>query len=604
MPDSCGITIPDPGPQPVAPEPLGRGGWLALDLRSLALMRVSVAVMLLVDLALRAREVGMFYTDTGVLPRADMLAEWTGSAKYFAYSWFGTAGPQYAIMAVHALVTLLLLVGYRTRIVTILSWFLLTSLHMRNPLVCHGGDHMVRLALFWAIFLPIGARWSIDSALNTVPRRRNDAYFDFPVIAFLVQLSLVYVAAAVHKILAPAWQAGDGVYYALHVDQHVTAAGIWMQQFDFVLPLLTWLTILVELLGPLLLFLPRFTSGARLLTMLGFIGLHVMFGVCFYLTVFPFMAVAIWLGVLPGPVWDRVFSWLRTEKRTGLRIYYDGDCGFCQRTAWILRTFLLLPETPVVKAQSDATIEQVFRANDSWVVIDHAGKQHLHFDGIVTVLRHSPIAWPLAPLAGLPPCRAIGNACYRLLAKNRNLASKLTFFLRPRPMNVKPSLIRSGLAFALIGFVCLLNIRTLHDMTKRLVPRPLEAAGRAVHIAQKWDMFVNGTEHDGWYVLRAVKADGTELDLITGAPVTYEKPLGISSMYPTHRWAVCVILSRETDRRGGNFVRYICDDWNRSHDGGDRLVEVELVHMYEFTEPGFEHPAQRQSIAILRCVDG
>ena len=52
--------MPDPDPQPVEPEALGRGGWLALDLRSLALMRVAVAVTLLVDLALRAREIATF----------------------------------------------------------------------------------------------------------------------------------------------------------------------------------------------------------------------------------------------------------------------------------------------------------------------------------------------------------------------------------------------------------------------------------------------------------------------------------------------------------------------------------------------------------------
>lgn len=49
-----------------------------------------------------------------------------------------------------------LLVGYKTRLVSIMSWFLLMSLHNRNFLVLHGGDTLLRAALFWACFCPGG----------------------------------------------------------------------------------------------------------------------------------------------------------------------------------------------------------------------------------------------------------------------------------------------------------------------------------------------------------------------------------------------------------------------------------------------------------------
>ena len=32
----------------------------------------------------------------------------------------------------------------------------------RNPIILHGGDIVLRMMLFWSLFLPLGARWSAD----------------------------------------------------------------------------------------------------------------------------------------------------------------------------------------------------------------------------------------------------------------------------------------------------------------------------------------------------------------------------------------------------------------------------------------------------------
>ena len=52
----------------------------------------------------------------------------------------------------------LLLVGYRTGLATCVSWFMLLSVQARNPIILQGGDVLLRLLLFWGIFLPLGER--------------------------------------------------------------------------------------------------------------------------------------------------------------------------------------------------------------------------------------------------------------------------------------------------------------------------------------------------------------------------------------------------------------------------------------------------------------
>jgi hypothetical protein len=69
------------------------------------------------------------------------------------------------LFAIAALVAIALLVGYRTRLATVLL-ALLASLQARNPTLIQGGDNLLLLLLFWGMFLPLGARFAIDAALD------------------------------------------------------------------------------------------------------------------------------------------------------------------------------------------------------------------------------------------------------------------------------------------------------------------------------------------------------------------------------------------------------------------------------------------------------
>ena len=56
-----------------------------------------------------------------------------------------------------------LLIGWRTRPASLLSWFLLISLLARNPLIVGEGDRLLALLLLWAGFLPLGRHFSVDA---------------------------------------------------------------------------------------------------------------------------------------------------------------------------------------------------------------------------------------------------------------------------------------------------------------------------------------------------------------------------------------------------------------------------------------------------------
>ena len=103
----------------------------------------------------------------------------------------GTADFQGALFVIAGLFALALLVGWWTRLATAASWFLLTSLHARNPMVLQGGDTLLRLLLFWGLFLPLGraGRWT---AWRRGGRPPGDAEVSAGSAALVLQVCFVY----------------------------------------------------------------------------------------------------------------------------------------------------------------------------------------------------------------------------------------------------------------------------------------------------------------------------------------------------------------------------------------------------------------------------
>src|SRR5262245_23063066 len=244
------------------------------DLRSLAVLRIGLGLLILVDLAQRATDLTAHYTDFGLLPRADLLlvspSRWLVSLHLVSGVWQAQA----LLFAVAGICALALLVGYRTRLATIASWLLFTSLNTRNPMVVLGADVLLRVVLFWAMFLPLGARYSVDRAWLGATNGSRPRVLSAATVAYLLQIVLVYWFTALRKS-DPEWRsAGTALYYALSLDHLTTPLGHALLQFPALLTALTHGVLWLEFLGPLLLFIPFWTGPIRIAVVLAFVLMH------------------------------------------------------------------------------------------------------------------------------------------------------------------------------------------------------------------------------------------------------------------------------------------------------------------------------------------
>ena len=285
---------------------------VSVDLRALAAFRIGLGTLLLADLARRSRWLTAFYTDDGVLPRGAFLADYeTIRSVYLLVGEPWAVGLLFGVSGVAALA---LAVGYRTRLAAVVSWALLLSLQTRNPMVLNAGDSLLLMLLFWSVFLPLGARWSVDAVRRADPpdgpvsadgsaasRRDGPAVATVATMALLVQMLVMYLTNAVHKLEGDLWTSGEAVVYVMQADQFTYLLGNHIAEFHGLLRVLTVVWVGLLFASPLLLLL---TGVPRAAVASLFVGMHLGMAVTMRIDLFPIVVVVGFVPFFQTPVWD------------------------------------------------------------------------------------------------------------------------------------------------------------------------------------------------------------------------------------------------------------------------------------------------------------
>ena len=580
---------------PNAPRPLYRYLERAygLDLRSLALFRIGLAALIIGDLIWRAQDLRAFYTDFGVLPRAVLLDRFADQWLISLHLLSGETLVQSFMFMLALGLGVMLLVGYRTKLATIASWVLLISLQNRNPIILQGGDILFRMLVFWAMFLPLNAHFSFDRALDNSDAEPPQRVFTIGSVALLAQVAFLYGFAMMLKS-APQWRTeASAVYYALSLEQMATPVGRFLLHFPGFLRVLTFLTLRIEALVPVLLFWPFASGPVRTAAVVLMIAFQLGLLVGLHLGHFPLVALVAVIGLLP------TWAWSKAEERCGTRhavtVYYDGTCEFCRKMVRILAAFRLAGGTVIRRGQDDPHALAEMTREDSWVVVDRGGTHYFKSAALAAVLRGSvlgPLAWMLA----LSPVRAIADRLYEWIASHRTLLTGLATPLRDRPLELRAHWLTSALAAFFLAYVLWWNLGTVS--ARVAMPDRFRWIGVATRTDQMWDMFAPyPLLDDGWYVIRGVLQNGREVDVFRdGAPVSFAKPsaAAIAAQYKDERWRKYLMnlyLAVNSDYRL-YYGRYLCREWNagKAADDPTQLNTFDIYFMIRTNVPWTQPP--------------
>ncbi|MBX6420796.1 MAG: HTTM domain-containing protein [Nevskia sp.] len=556
-----------------------------IDLRTLALFRVCVGTVLFIDMIRRFSDLRAFYTDQGVLPRS-WLAQLEGPWRFSLHAASGGAWYEALLLAVAVLAAFALMIGWRARLAAFVSWLLLASLCTRNPLILLGGDYLLTCLLFWAMFLPIGARFSVDAALSQAPLE-NTRHLSWASAALTLQVLSVWFFGALMKTGHQWWPDGTAVYYTLSLDGYSWPWSHWLLHFPRVMQGLTYFVYWLEMLGPLLALSPFFTRPLRFVVMALLTCMHTGFLLLLAIGFFPWVSLSSLTVLVGGWVWERLAR--RRPLGEGVRLYYDGQCGACLKLALLLRTFLILPRMQLQPAQSAPRAETLWRNQKSWVLIDENDRAWLKGQALIALLRRSPAFFWLGALLSGAGLRRAADALHDFLAGHKErLARWIDARLPYHQRRFTSGRIAQGVAALLmaaclawnLATVALLPFGTFALLTPIIYP---------LRIEQFWQMFAPFPFTDnGWYVMPGKLADGSSVDVLRpGKPLSYDKPWSIALDFPNQRWQV--YENRMYDHRFAQhrlyWARYLCREWNREAPEDKKLLSFNIVYMLMRTPP-------------------
>jgi hypothetical protein len=275
-----------------------------LDLRSIGLLRIGIALCLLIDIGGRAADLEAHYTDAGLFPRdaAIETADAWHISLHFANGQYVFQAILFALAAVSAVC---LLVGVQTRLAAIASWVLIVSLQNRNFIILNGADVLLRMIVFFSLFLPLGARFSVDRLRRiSRPATPTNWIASSGTVFYLIQFMLVYVFAGLIKSEIPAWRDGTGLAYALRSPEFVDPLGLVVVENAGAMKVLNGVVVYGELFGSFLLLIPIWNWAMRLAVVLSFSALHILIAATMSVGMFPLVGIVAATAFLPSEFWD------------------------------------------------------------------------------------------------------------------------------------------------------------------------------------------------------------------------------------------------------------------------------------------------------------
>ena len=272
---------------------------LSLNQFSVFLYRILLGFYLLFSLGQRSQDLSIHYSDQGVLTTDDIFKLydfWVPSVHLLS----GNSSFQLGLFLLSALLAVAIIFGHRTKWALFLSWLLLNSLHFRNPWVLDAGDEILLLSLFWTIFLP-------DELLDSKPvifkNDKTASIFSMGNLGFIFQLCCIYFFSALLKLQSHWLIDSGGLYYALK-SQSTSGIALFLLSFpkEF-FKVMNVVVLFLELLGPLLLFIPQKSHLLRKWIPVIFIFFHLSIGFVLEIWRFSIFCMILWIPLLSGEVW-------------------------------------------------------------------------------------------------------------------------------------------------------------------------------------------------------------------------------------------------------------------------------------------------------------
>lgn len=290
-------------------------GYFEIDFRSIAAFRIAIGILMIADSIGRLNLQPVYLSDSGVYPLVLALSELQESSRggFFWSFCFVNASDLFQILILVSYGTggVLIALGVSSIWVRIAVWILLCSVQVRNPHLGNAGDTLLRLYLFWSLFIPF-EKSPYSLFQSSISKQSSLTLVGGRAAGLMLQVAFVYLFSCLIKG-DPVWRL-DGVAMerALKLESFALPFAEVILQRPELLKVLCKVTIVLQEVAPFLVFSPVYRSALRVVVPFLMIGFHLIgIGMVLAIGLFPFISAAGWLIFFPPAFWDFGLRWVR-----------------------------------------------------------------------------------------------------------------------------------------------------------------------------------------------------------------------------------------------------------------------------------------------------
>lgn len=602
------------------------------DPRTLGTLRIVIGFLLAADSIRHWKEARYFYSNTGMVTNHFLLYKPFSGHNFSLWNSFSSPTEVHLIFAFATLCNICLMVGYRTRLASILSFILVTSQDNRLVLVENGGYIVVNLIAAWSMFMPLGRRFSVDALLRSYREHKEKGWSDLsdrfrPADKYELDVSAIYLLATLDLAMVyffnvvnksgHIWRTGLTVHYVLHLDRMVTGIAVFFREL---LPLwmtrvVTWVVLAMETFICVFILSPTGRRYTRPLAMLLMHVVHTLFGTMFRLGPFSWFLMG-WSYLLPRPeTWADLETWYRKKARP-VTVVLDRRSPLAFAIGRLLARLdgldllELLPsaeeeQSPPLLAAKTADSPPVTGMEAFRLVL-----QALPAGRFVRVLLIVGSLGTIGPLLRFLERRREGVARFfglRLWAQGKpELPADSP--LRQRLGRIRVTTRETFIAYlATCAFFQLMNEnKCFPPHLKPKMPPYMTATVGYPRMFQGWGMFAaNPITDDGSIAVDAITEDGRHIDPFTGQPPDLDlsdaRGLGLNQIWQDY-------FNRIRLERNKVYREGLKDYLIRWHEEmgrpQDRLVAFDVYWLRDqCPKPGESKPYRHERLAILTYRD-
>jgi hypothetical protein len=215
--------------------------------RPLGAFRIVFGLVMIANLGFMAVDLDYWYTNAGLL-RGTEAREAAGPLRFSALNYIQDPVSVRLWFGATALAAVGLTVGWHSRVMALVFYLMMLSIHHRDIPTNSGADALVTIMSFYMVLCPSGAAYSLDArrAARNRGTRAEPLIPPWPQRLIQLQVSLVYLSTAMWKCRGGAWVDGTALHYVLYNSELGHFDLSFLTQYRLLVDLMTHGALVIE----------------------------------------------------------------------------------------------------------------------------------------------------------------------------------------------------------------------------------------------------------------------------------------------------------------------------------------------------------------------